>query len=334
MDFLEEFLLTALISVLLAFLFGSFSADRPEAASAAAEDFGPRPRALNPIQAEEMEGKSSVIALGESSCTDAEVEEERSDANGLEKDGVVVGFDRKNEEFFDGVVGNGRIEDDLEEPGEAKSAEQVAELGGELVGNKEEAGHVDEGNWKSLLQGEDEWEGIERSDTEKLFRTASEFVGSDVGGEAVSKLSNEVQMQLYGLHKVATEGPCNEPQPLVLMMSARAKWHSWQQLGNMNPEAAMEQYINLLTESIPEWMVETSKVEDKGHDANDPPAADVLKIGHVESKSSQSKSETEIVENSSSAAVTENLEAGSQLLKQGLANMLLFTLISPTRVAF
>ncbi|XP_074569404.1 uncharacterized protein LOC141826013 [Curcuma longa] len=314
MDFLEEFLLTALISVLLAFLFGSFSADRPEAASAAAEDLGPRPRALNPIQAEEMEGRSSVVALGDRTDTKAvEVEEERSDANGLEKDEVVVGFDRKNEELFDGVVGIGRIEGDLAEPCEAKPAEQVSELDGELVGNKEEVGHADEDTWKSLLQGEDEWEGIERSDTEKLFGIASEFVGSEIGGVAVSKLSNEMQMKLYGLQKVATEGPCHEPQPMILMVSARAKWHSWQQLGNMNPESAMEQYINLLTECIPEWMVEASKVEDKGHDANDPPAADVLKIGQVDSKSSQSESGTEIVDDSSSAVVTENLEMGPKL---------------------
>ncbi|XP_042453424.1 acyl-CoA-binding domain-containing protein 1-like [Zingiber officinale] len=335
MEFLEELLLAALISVLLAFIFGNFSADKPEAA----EDLGPRPRALNPIQEEKREGKSTIVALGEFCSTDtnpAEVEEGRLGVDVLEKDGgVVAGFYQEKDDLFDRVVGIGRVEDDLAEPGEAKPVEQVVERGGELTGNKEEVCHVDKGKWESLFHGEDEWEGIERSDIEKLFGVASKFVAGKIGGVAVSRLSNEVQMKLYGLHKVATEGPCHEPQPMVLMLSARTKWHSWQELGNISPEAAMEQYINLLTESIPEWKAETSKVEDIGIDANDPPSVDDLSIGQLGSKSSHSKSGSEIVtEDLSAEDVTGNVETGPKLLKQGLANILLFNLISPPRVAF
>ena len=29
---------------------------------------------------------------------------------------------------------------------------------------------------------------------------------------------------------------------------------AWQKLGNLNPEIAMEKYMNLLSETIPEWM--------------------------------------------------------------------------------
>lgn len=36
--------------------------------------------------------------------------------------------------------------------------------------------------------------------------------------------------------------------------------HCWQSLGSMNPEDAMEKYISLLTESIPEWLEEQSVV--------------------------------------------------------------------------
>lgn len=225
MEFLEDLLLAALISVLLAIIFGNFSAGKPEAA----EDLGSLPRALNPIKEEEMEAKSTVVALGESYSTDtkpAEFEGGRLGAGVLEKDGgVVAGFYREKENLFDGVVGIERIEDDLVEPGEAKPVEQVVERGGELTGNKEEAWHVDKGKWESLLHGEDEWEGIEKSDTEKLFGVATKFIAGKMGGDAVSKLSNEVQMKLSGLHKVATEGPCHEPQPMVLMLSARAKWY-------------------------------------------------------------------------------------------------------------
>ena len=35
---------------------------------------------------------------------------------------------------------------------------------------------------------------------------------------------NELQLQLYGLYKIATEGGCTAPQPSALKMTARAKW--------------------------------------------------------------------------------------------------------------
>ncbi|KAJ0974289.1 hypothetical protein J5N97_016254 [Dioscorea zingiberensis] len=86
----------------------------------------------------------------------------------------------------------------------------------------------------SLLDDEDEWEGIERSELLERFGEANAYIGSGNGTDAISKLSSDMQMQLYGLHKVATEGPCFEPQPLALKISARSKWHAWQRLGSMN----------------------------------------------------------------------------------------------------
>ncbi|KAK8696338.1 hypothetical protein V6N13_001474 [Hibiscus sabdariffa] len=59
-------------------------------------------------------------------------------------------------------------------------------------------------------------------------------------------------MQLYGLHKISTKGPCREPQPLAFMASSCSKWNAWQRLGNMNPEAAMEQYVTLLLAKVPD----------------------------------------------------------------------------------
>lgn len=40
----------------------------------------------------------------------------------------------------------------------------------------------------------------------------------------------------------------------------RCARHAWQQLGNMNPEVAMEQYIKLLSDTIPEWIGEKPDV--------------------------------------------------------------------------
>ncbi|XP_042494118.1 acyl-CoA-binding domain-containing protein 3-like [Macadamia integrifolia] len=123
-----------------------------------------------------------------------------------------------------------------------------------------------EGREKSVLNDEkagmssdeDDWEGIERSDLENLFASAAAFAGSSDNTDRFSKVGSDVQMQLYALHKVAMEGPCHEPQPMALKVSARAKWNAWQQLGSMNPDVAMEQYISLLSDRVPGWMGENS----------------------------------------------------------------------------
>ncbi|XP_042058560.1 acyl-CoA-binding domain-containing protein 3-like [Salvia splendens] len=75
-------------------------------------------------------------------------------------------------------------------------------------------------------------------------------------------------MQLYGLHKVALEGPCLEPQPMALMVSARTKWNAWQRVGSTSREPAMEQYIQVLTENIPQWMHDHGCTTDVGIQRN------------------------------------------------------------------
>lgn len=114
----------------------------------------------------------------------------------------------------------------------------------------------DKNGGDKLIELEDdwEWEGIERTELEKVFGAAVAFVGSVDNADRVSSLGSNLKMQLYGLHKIATQGPCHEPQPMALKLSARAKWNAWQQLGNMSPEMAMELYISLLSGSIPGWM--------------------------------------------------------------------------------
>ncbi|OMO56526.1 Acyl-CoA-binding protein, ACBP [Corchorus capsularis] len=105
---------------------------------------------------------------------------------------------------------------------------------------------------------DDDWEGIERSELEKDFGAAVLFMECTSNDDQMLKLGNDVKMQLYGFHKIATEGPCHEPQPLALKLSARAKWNAWKRLGNMSPDMAMEQYITLLSRNIPDWMQDYS----------------------------------------------------------------------------
>lgn len=70
---------------------------------------------------------------------------------------------------------------------------------------------------------DDDWEGVERSELEKDFAEAVNYV--EYGRKTKDdELRSEVQMILYGLHKLAVEGPCHVPQPIAFKVSARAKW--------------------------------------------------------------------------------------------------------------
>ncbi|RDX62067.1 Acyl-CoA-binding domain-containing protein 3, partial [Mucuna pruriens] len=117
---------------------------------------------------------------------------------------------------------------------------------------------------------DDDWEGIERSELEKEFMAATEFASEDNRLESVG---SNVRMELYGLHKVATEGPCRDPYPMSLKLFARAK-NVWQKLGNMSPEIAMEQYISLLSDKFPGWMKDTSDGMSKHDESTRPEVSD------------------------------------------------------------
>lgn len=93
-----------------------------------------------------------------------------------------------------------------------KSIEYVEEtIGEKLVSVVENEGEED---W--------EWEGIERSEVEKTFMEAMEFVAEK---GYIGKCDDDLEMEFYGLERVAIEGPCREPQPMPLKLSARAKWY-------------------------------------------------------------------------------------------------------------
>lgn len=124
----------------------------------------------------------------------------------------------------------------------------------------------------------EEWEGIDRSEVEKRFGVAAAFAASGAGAAALSKLSSDVQLQLQGLLKVAIDGPCyDSTQPLTLRPSSRAKWVAWQKLGNMNPEVAMEKYMDLLSETIPGWMGNEA-LDTKKHGADSLSAENILTL--------------------------------------------------------
>ncbi|KAK6155565.1 hypothetical protein DH2020_009813 [Rehmannia glutinosa] len=117
---------------------------------------------------------------------------------------------------------------------------------------------------------DDDWEGVESTELDEVFSAATAFVAATAADRAAVKVSNDVQLQLYGLYKIATEGPCSAPQPSALKMTARAKWQAWQKLGAMPPEEAMEKYIDIVTELYPTWLdgSATKKKYDRSSDAH------------------------------------------------------------------
>eukprot|EP00246_Nothoceros_aenigmaticus_P004237 TRINITY_DN1568_c0_g1_i2.p1 TRINITY_DN1568_c0_g1~~TRINITY_DN1568_c0_g1_i2.p1 ORF type:complete len:354 (-),score=51.91 TRINITY_DN1568_c0_g1_i2:844-1815(-) len=106
----------------------------------------------------------------------------------------------------------------------------------------------------------DDWEGVESTELEEEFGAASIFVATMAASSSL-KMSQDVQLQLYGLYKLATEGPCRAPQPSLINVTARAKWNAWQKLGNTSQEEAMVRYIYLLSNISPSWNTGTQRCE-------------------------------------------------------------------------
>ncbi|KAF3332246.1 acyl-CoA-binding domain-containing protein 3-like protein [Carex littledalei] len=248
MDFFNELYLSAVISIILAFLLGKFgSADNR--------------RRINSPMASSRD--SSIHVAVEPNPTSYPV-----------KDG----------------------EEEIEQEEEEEKAENEVEI--ERFGGLEEEG----------------WEGVERSGIEGLFSEAVKFTGGDVGKEKVGKLAREMQLRLHGLYKVATEGPCYQPQPMAIKLTSRSRWNAWQKLGDMNPTVAMERYVTLLQECIPDWNEGISKVDTTDSDSN----------SFLAERSSANSSPPNI----------DQVAAEQTVSKQGLTPTVVLNLLCPTRMAF
>jgi len=66
-------------------------------------------------------------------------------------------------------------------------------------------------------------------------------------------LTDHHLLQLYGLYKQATEGPCNSKCPSVLDFRGRAKWGAWNALKAMPQADARRDYVQLLSLACPSW---------------------------------------------------------------------------------
>ena len=141
------------------------------------------------------------------------VEEESNGGNGGSSERVDKLFDESSER------------DKMEEIEECLSTKDEIEETEFVEGEKnDDDDDGDGGINKVLFDEEEDWVGIERTELEKLFGAALVYIGSTTNVEKVLVLGKDVKMKLYALHKIATQGPCLEPQPMALKLSARAKW--------------------------------------------------------------------------------------------------------------
>ncbi|KAL0382451.1 UNVERIFIED_CONTAM: Acyl-CoA-binding domain-containing protein 1 [Sesamum calycinum] len=134
---------------------------------------------------------------------------------------------------------------------------------------------------KDHSDSDDDWEGVESTELDETFGAATAFVAAKAADRAAQKVSSELQLQLYGLYKIATEGPCSAPQPSVLKMTARAKWQAWQKLGAMPPEEAMQKYIDIVTELYPSWAASSAIKKNYLESSNAPNAGSKGPMGPV-----------------------------------------------------
>ncbi|KAJ9546143.1 hypothetical protein OSB04_025850 [Centaurea solstitialis] len=143
-----------------------------------------------------------------------------------------------------------------------------------IVEEKENASDEDDDD------SDDDWEGVESTELDEAFSAATAFVAATAADRSSQKVSSDLQLQLYGLYKIATEGPCSVPQPSAIKMTARAKWNAWNKLGAMPAEEAMLKYLEIITELYPTWAAGSTSKR-RGGNANEPSSKDTRPMGPV-----------------------------------------------------
>ncbi|DAZ96082.1 TPA: hypothetical protein N0F65_005860 [Lagenidium giganteum] len=87
------------------------------------------------------------------------------------------------------------------------------------------------------------------SESDARFQVAVDFVAL----QSPKALSNDQRLTLYAFYKQAHFGKCTTEQPSAADFVGKAKWESWNALGNMDVELAKDQYITFVKELFPRF---------------------------------------------------------------------------------
>ncbi|XP_011157255.1 acyl-CoA-binding domain-containing protein 6-like [Solenopsis invicta] len=103
---------------------------------------------------------------------------------------------------------------------------------------------------------ESDFESESLTDLEETFNRAAKYLQT-----LVSELDSGQLLAFYGLYKQATVGPCDTPRPNWYQVQAKQKWEAWKNLGDMDRETAMTNYIQGIARINPAWDAEEMKAE-------------------------------------------------------------------------
>ncbi len=76
---------------------------------------------------------------------------------------------------------------------------------------------------------------------------AQRFADAQAKIKPVTGLGNDVMLDLYALYKQATAGDVHGDRPGMLDVKGRAKYDAWARRKGLSRDAAMEQYIALVS---------------------------------------------------------------------------------------
>lgn len=93
----------------------------------------------------------------------------------------------------------------------------------------------------------DPGERLEGEDLEREFESAADRVGG-----LVQTASRDQLLYLYARYKQVKVGKCNTTKPGFFDFEGQRKWQAWKQLGDMEAEQAMREYISCVNVLDPE----------------------------------------------------------------------------------
>lgn len=79
-------------------------------------------------------------------------------------------------------------------------------------------------------------------------------------GEKLKKMTNDEQLQLYGLYKVGTVGKVNTDRPGFFDPKGKAKWDAWKAVENISQEEAWAQYVSVANGLLDKYDLSNEKV--------------------------------------------------------------------------
>lgn len=82
------------------------------------------------------------------------------------------------------------------------------------------------------------------------YNHTMEFEEAALRIRQLKSIPTHLQLNLYGLYKQATCGPCTDPAPGLLDFRGRAKWSAWRDVGSLSCGEAQEAYVQLVRDIL------------------------------------------------------------------------------------